>query len=215
MSNRRARMTDVPEAPANPKRRFLDRKTGFVIVKIFQGECYVTEKDEILSTILGSCIAACIRDPVAGIGGMNHFLLPYGQDNGGGHDGHPEDMGAALRYGNFSMEQLINEIMKRGGDRRRLEVKVFGGGNVLKSGMNIGHTNATFVEKYLSEEGIPIIAKDLRGTLPRAVRYFPNSGRVLVRSVDANRSQEIASEEQKRRVRVAKTEKAGEIELFD
>lgn len=213
MSARRARLADVPDAPESPKRRFLDRKSGHVIVKVFQGECYVTDQDEILSTILGSCIAACVRDPIVGVGGMNHFLLPQGQN--GGSSAKQSDAGAAMRYGNFSMEKLINEIMKRGGDRRRLEAKVFGGGNVLRSGMNIGHSNAAFIEEYLSAEGIPIAAKDLRGTLPRAVRYFPNSGRVLVRAVDANRGKEIAAEEQKRRVRVAKSETAGEIELFD
>ena len=111
-----------------------------------------------LVTVLGSCVSACIRDPVAAVGGMNHFMLP---ESGG------SDWGAAssgMRYGNVAMERLINDILVRGGLRQRLEIKVFGGGNVMKGTSDIGHRNASFVETYLAAESLPIAAADLRGS---------------------------------------------------
>ena len=196
------------------KRFFQDRETGRRIVKVFQGEWYVTCTDEIVSTILGSCISACVRDPLMKVGGINHFLLPY-SDNQENSGGKPRDAGLPTRYGNFAMEQLINEILKRGGDRNRLEVKVFGGGNVLAGGMEIGHRNADFVEDYLAKEGFKVVSKSLRGVLPRMIRYFPESGKVMVRTVDPSRAQSIAQQENKKRIRIVEKEPEGDIELFD
>ncbi|WP_193555759.1 chemoreceptor glutamine deamidase CheD [Hwanghaeella grinnelliae] len=196
------------------KRFFQDRETGRRIVKVFQGEWYVSCIDEIISTILGSCISACIRDPLTKVGGINHFLLPYGdmeQDSAK----KTRDAGLPTRYGNFAMEQLINEILKRGGDRKRLEVKVFGGGNVLAGGMDIGHKNADFIEDYLSNEGLKVVSKSLRGVHPRMIRYFPESGKVMVRTVDPTRAQTIAQQEYKKRIRIAEKQPEGDIELFD
>lgn len=145
------------------------------IVKLGQGECYLTAQDnEELVTVLGSCIAACIRDPVLRLGGMNHFLLP---DCGRWETG---DGAGSLRYGSYAMDRLIGDILARGGLRPRLEVKVFGGANVMCGGSNIGHRNADFVERYLAAEGMTIAAAHLRGIYARRVHYVPTTGKVML-----------------------------------
>ena len=119
------------------------------MVKVFPGEYYVTaQDDEVLVTILGSCVSACIRDPHMGIGGMNHFMLAEGEAGGwGGH-------GNSTRYGNFAMEKLLNELLKMGCSRSALEIKVFGGGNVTDTRNLIGTDNSDFVMRYLENEGL-------------------------------------------------------------
>jgi chemotaxis protein CheD len=163
-----------------------------VAVNVPPGEHYVTTREDVvITTVLGSCVAACIRDPVIKIGGLNHFMLPSSESGiWGGTTG-------SLRYGNFAMERLINEILKRGGRRSRLEIKVFGGGDVLGGSAPIGHLNADFVEWYLRAEGMPIAASQMRGFAARRVRYFPTTGRVLVkelamRDVKAPLAEEVA-----------------------
>jgi chemotaxis protein CheD len=132
------------------------------------GDTYVTSSpEEVLTTILGSCIAACIRDPVLGVGGMNHFLLP---------DGNSGDRGA-LCYGVNAMELLINDILKHGGDRRRLEAKLFGGGNVVAALTDVGSRNFAFARQFLTDEGIPIVGGDVGGDMARRIQYMPSIGR--------------------------------------
>ena len=132
-----------------------------------------------LTTVLGSCVSACVRDVSTGLGGMNHFMLP---DEG---DGSQRDSSAAMRYGAFAMEMLLNELIKAGARRERLEAKVFGGGAVLAhmTHMNIGQRNAEFVLRYLQLEQVRVVAQDLCGDLPRRINYFPQSGRVTVRKL--------------------------------
>lgn len=145
------------------------------VIKIGPGEHYVTRQpDELIVTVLGSCVAACIRDPLAGIGGMNHFMLPESETGKWG-------LGSAnLRYGNFAMERLINDILIGGGHRSRLEVKVFGGAAMIGSGAAIGHKNASFVEAYLKAERMPIAASHLRGESARRIDYAPRGGKVMM-----------------------------------
>lgn len=189
------------------RRRYFDKRFGGYVVQICQGDFYVTNrKDEVLSTILGSCISACVRDPVLRLGGMNHFLLPSTSDP-------DEEAMASLRYGSFAMEQLINDILKSGGRRDRLEIKVFGGGNVVKNILGVGHKNADFIETYLENEGLPIAAKHLRGNSPRKILYFPQTGRVKMRELASVAATELHQREISRAVRVEKTDDA--IELFD
>ncbi|MGO9359863.1 MAG: chemoreceptor glutamine deamidase CheD [Xanthobacteraceae bacterium] len=160
--------------PGYSTRRYHDPTFDAVAVKVLPGEHHVTaDPDEMLVTVLGSCIAACIRDPVLGVGGMNHFMLSESQESGS--DAASSDM----RYGNVAMGRLIDDILSRGGLRQRLEIKVFGGGNVSGSS-NIGHSNADFVESYLAAEQLPIAAAFLRGNLPLRVHYFPVTGRVML-----------------------------------
>ena len=147
-------------------------------VKINPGEHYVTRNSgEVIVTVLGSCVAACIRDPVAGVGGMNHFMLP--ESASGSWDGAP----GSLRYGNFAMERLLADICSRGGHPERLEVKVFGGADMIGSTVLIGARNADFVEAYLRGKGLPIAAAHLRGDLARRIRYYPLTGRVLMQEM--------------------------------
>jgi chemotaxis protein CheD len=176
--------------------------------KILPGEYYVTDGDMVLVTVLGSCVAACIRDAENGIGGMNHFMLP----DGGGK----ELLSSSTRYGTYAMEVLINHLLKSGARRNRLEAKVFGGGAVLDSlaSSNVGTRNAEFVLKFLQTEKIPVVAKDLLDSYPRKVYYFPKSGRVLVRKLHRVHNDTLFNREQAYRSRLAKSKVEGEIELF-
>jgi chemotaxis protein CheD len=166
-------------------RRYRNPLDGQWVVQIMQGDFYVTDSpDEVLTTILGSCVAACIRDPVAGVGGMNHFLLPEGSGADSG----------AQRFGVNAMEMLINGILSRGGDRRRLEAKLFGGANVMAGLSNVGTHNADFARRFLEDEGIYLVGEDVGGTAPRRIQFWPASGRArrLAVSVDA---QQLAEQE--------------------
>lgn len=192
-------------------RRYMDPNLKVWVQQVAQGTMMVSDqKDLVLSTVLGSCISACIRDPLAGIGGMNHFLLPVGkaeQASGGGD-------GMALRYGNYAMDLLINEIMKRGGSKDRLEIKLFGGGNVVKGISGVGHKNADFIEQYIESEGLKAVSKDLRGFAARRVQYFPVSGRARMMSIADNDGETVFMRELKDRPRVVES-RGGDIELFD
>jgi len=160
-------------------RHYFDREFGLAAVKLLPGEYYVTSDDMVLTTVLGSCVSACLRDSVSGIGGMNHFMLPDAAD--------PLffDAAAAMRYGAHAMQVLLSEVVRAGARRERLEAKVFGGGAVLASMtlLNIGERNADFVLRYLLAERIRIAAQDLRGKLPRRINFFPLTGRVTVRKM--------------------------------
>jgi chemotaxis protein CheD len=161
---------------ARATRRYFDSAFDCEAVKILPNEYYVTDgEDLMLTTVLGSCVAACIHDPITKVGGMNHFMLPEGDSS--------SPASATMRYGSFAMEVLINELLKAGADRGRLEAKVFGGGAVLSAmqQMNIGERNAEFVLHYLKTEGIPVRAQDLGDVHARRINYFPRSGKVLVR----------------------------------
>ncbi len=171
-------------------RRFYDQVQGAWVVKVLPGEFYVTPKsNEVLVTVLGSCVAACIRDHRAGLGGMNHFMLPLAHADGWGDD--PQ----SARYGNFAMEKLINELIKLGCARERMEIKVFGGGNVIDSNQAIGTQNAEFVMRYLAAEGLGCASHDLGGVQPRRIHYFPSTGRVVRRLLGGSETVAIAREE--------------------
>lgn len=189
-------------------RRYYDQNFEVTVVKIISGDFYVTdEPNEMIVTILGSCVAACIRDPIAGVGGMNHFLLP-----GNKHGIAAED--ASTRYGSFAMEKLINEILKKGGLRNRLEIKLFGGGNVIESSAKIGDSNAQFVRDYLRDEGLTYVAEDLGGTYPRRVHYFPDTGKVMVRKLYRKEDYAVIEEEKRYEKTLVQKPVEGDIELF-
>ena len=190
-------------------RRFFDAANAAWVIKVFPGEYYVTPKaDEVLVTILGSCVSACMRDPVIGVGGMNHFMLPQSQGRNWGDD--PK----STRYGNFAMEKLLNELLKAGCARERLEIKVFGGGNVIDSTKAIGSENADFVLRYLEAEGLRCTAHDLKGQQPRRIHYFPATGRVVRRLLGSGESSTIAREETEYASRISTRRTYGEVELF-
>ena len=160
--------------------------------KILPGEYYVTRRDMVLVTVLGSCVAACIRDKTNGIGGMNHFMLPKSMHDSGGW------MSASARYGAYAMEVMINQVLKQGAKRENLEAKLFGGGAVIKNmnAMNVGDENAKFALDYLKKEGIKVVAQDLLGDLPRKIYYFPNTGKVLVKKLRETLNETIILREQ-------------------
>jgi chemotaxis protein CheD len=190
-------------------RRFFDAASGTWMVKVFPGEFYVTAKpDEMLVTVLGSCVSACIRDPHKGIGGMNHFMLARG--HAGGWGGNTE----SARFGNFAMEKLINELLKAGCSRDALEIKVFGGGNVIDSRNAVGTDNAEFVLHYLEAEGLRCVARDLGGQLPRRIQYLPATGKVIRRLLGGGETKVVARQETEYASRLKSQTTAGEIELF-
>ncbi|HEY7639218.1 MAG TPA: hypothetical protein VH814_05805 [Steroidobacteraceae bacterium] len=185
--------------------------TGMPTARILPGEFYVTREDEVIDTVLGSCVAACIRNARLGIGGMNHFMLP--RPAGAGDDAWEKIAGRATRYGTASMEQLINSLLRAGGDRKELEVKIFGGGRVLSSLSDIGARNVTFVHEFLRHEGLKIASEDTGDTCSRHVHYFPRTGRVRVRHLSP-RTIDVGSHEQRYLDRLERTPVAGEIDLF-
>lgn len=191
-------------------RRFFDAANGAWMVKVFPGEFYVTDKsDEVLVTILGSCVSACIRDPRLGIGGMNHFMLAEGEAQSWGGDA------KSTRYGNFAMEKLVNELLKAGCSRDTLEIKVFGGGNVTDTRNLVGTQNAEFVLRYLEGEGFNCSAQDLGGLYPRRIHYYPATGRVVRRILAGSETTSVAKQETEYAGRLSSRKVAGDIELFE
>ena len=153
-------------------KRYWDSPRGVYIAKILPGEFYVTREHEMISTLLGSCIAVCLRDPVYGVGGMNHFKLPAPQ-------GTQQDAQDA-NYGLYAMELLINAILKAGGKRQHLEARVYGGGNVLKAiDNNIGQKNIDFVMAFLRKEKIHVASKDVGHDAAQQIYFHPISGNVF------------------------------------
>jgi chemotaxis protein CheD len=161
---------------------YWDEKRQKVIAKILPGEFYMTTQDVGIATTLGSCISACIYDPVAGIGGMNHFMLPLTKENSDqvnwAQRGKESD---ATRYGNFAMEYLINTILKNGGSKKNLSAKIFGGGKVRKNLSDVGMKNIHFVLRYLATEQIKIETEDIGLTCPRKVIFEPTTGRAFIK----------------------------------
>ena len=191
-------------------RKFFDTASQTWVVKVFPGEYFVTGKpDEVLVTVLGSCVSACIRDPRAGIGGMNHFMLPHSKAGNWAGDMQ------STRFGNFAMEKLINELLKAGCSRNSLEIKVFGGGNVTDTQNAIGTDNSDFILRYLEAEGLRITAQDLRGQLPRRIHYTPATGKVIRRLLGTGESSAVAREEKDYVSRLSQRSTGGEIQLFD
>ncbi len=193
--------------------RYWDRLNERYAAKILPGEYYVTIHDEVIVTVLGSCVSACIRDKVFGIGGMNHFMLPVNKDEMSSSGGY---MGESTRYGNFAMEQMINDILKNGGMRKNLEVKLFGGGRVLKNmhTLDIGKKNIDFVMQYIMDETLELAAKDLGDIYPRKVLYFPSTGKVRVKKLRSMHNNTIIERETNYRTKIEKEPVAGEIDLF-
>ncbi|CAL61477.1 Chemotaxis protein CheD [Herminiimonas arsenicoxydans] len=189
---------------------YYDRTFDRDAAKILPGEYYYTGKDMLIVTVLGSCVSACIRDRVTGVGGMNHFMLP---DSGADAD---SPVSASARYGTYAMEVLINDLLKAGAKRENLEAKVFGGGAVLRGfiAMNVGERNAQFVRDFLKVEGIRIIAEDLNDIHPRKVYYFPRSGKVLVKKLKQLNNNTLVNREQDYANRLQSNNVAGDIELF-
>lgn len=191
--------------------RYWDKTHELYAAKILPGEYYVTTANEAIVTVLGSCVSACIRDKVFGIGGMNHFMLPIQSE---------EDLsaanrfGAAERYGNVAMEHLINEILKNGGRRENLEVKIFGGGKILQEMTDIGDRNIRFIREYLRTEGFVVAAEDLSDICPRKVMYFPQTGKVKLKKLRSLSNTTVVERETQYLEGLQRKPSAGEVDLF-
>ena len=188
---------------------YYDRTFDRDAAKILPGEYFYTGKDMLIVTVLGSCVSACIRDRVSGVGGMNHFMLPDGGDG-------DSPVSASARYGTYAMEILINDLLKAGAKRENMEAKVFGGGAVLRgfSAINVGERNAAFVRNFLKVENIRVVAEDLNDIHPRKVYYFPRSGKVLVKKLKQLNNNTLVNREQDYANRLQTNSVAGDIELF-
>ena len=176
-------------------------------VKILPGEYFVHDEDLLVMTTLGSCIAACLWDRNARVGGMNHFMLP---DGGNG----TLDSG---RYGSYAMELLINELLKRGATRSTLEAKVFGGGQVISgmSTMNVGERNTSFVMDYLRTERIPVVSKDVLEIYPRKVCFLPHSGKAMVKRLSPANPEALVAQDRAAAQKVLPSASgAGSVDLF-
>lgn len=206
-ASRLERLKAQPRKPGEASFFYYDAHFGNEAVKILPGEYFVHDEDILVMTTLGSCIAACLWDRNARIGGMNHFMLPDGT-------GSAQDSG---RYGSYAMELLINELLKRGAARTTLEAKVFGGGQVISgmSTMNVGERNTNFVLDYLRTERIPVMSKDVMDIYPRKVCFLPASGKAMVKrlaptNVDALVAQERAAAQKA----VPASTGGGSVDLF-
>ncbi len=191
---------------SSQKKSFFDPKFKTQCVNILPGEFYTTRSDEMIMTILGSCIAACVRDVKLGLGGLNHFLLA---------EPHSDLSSPSTRYGSYAMECLINDILRQGGQRENLEVKIFGGSDLMNSSIKIGQKNSDFIKKYLHNEGLKIAAEDLGGLRPRRIHFWPQTGRVVRLVLQPSEQQNLMDTEKKYTSTIKKKEEShGDIELF-
>lgn len=190
---------------------YFDRRHNIEAAKIAPGEYYATAREMLLVTVLGSCVCACIRDKAAGMGGMNHFMLPdSGQDMN-------DPLSNSARYGAYAMEILINQLLKMGAKRSNLEAKVFGGAAVLRGFTvnTVGEDNAAFVLRYLQTEKIHVAAQDLRDIYPRKVYYFPHTGLVRVKKLKAVHNDTIINRENEYKSRLHYSRIEGDVDMFD
>lgn len=190
--------------------RYYDNTFDMEAIKLLPGEYYVTSRDMVLVTVLGSCVAACIRDRVSGISGMNHFMLPENTSEGN------TPVTTAARYGGYAMEMMINQMLKAGARRANLEAKLFGGGNVLSgfSVTNMGERNVEFALGYLKNEGINVVAQSLLDVYPRKIYFFPATGKVLLKKLQHANNDTIIEREAEYGSRLKQADIQGDVDLF-
>jgi chemotaxis protein CheD len=210
MSTGGAAPRGIPEVPPTFPgferiNRYFEVSTGHWIAQILPGDFYATQHDEIISTVLGSCVSTCMRDPKRGIGGMNHFMLP--EDPGGRE-------GASARYGLFAMEQLINAFLTRGTRREALEIKIVGGGRVIPGMGDVGRSNVDFVREFLAAEGMPIHVEDVGLEVARRVRYRARTGQMRVLHLPVSQNSKIAARESELASRIRAGVRRPSVELF-
>lgn len=185
---------------------YVDHHFQYDAVKVLPGEYFVSNEDLVIMTVLGSCIAACMWDGPAKVGGMNHFMLPEG-----------EGMEGFGRYGSYAMELLINEMLKMGARRETMQAKIFGGAAVMAgfTTMNVGERNTKFVKDYLATERIPVVSQDVMDVLPRKVCFFPVTGKALVKRLAIAHPESIVVAERRGNAAVvASSTSGGSVDLF-
>ncbi|MCG7542329.1 chemoreceptor glutamine deamidase CheD [Pseudoalteromonas sp. OF7H-1] len=190
-------------------KRFWDSGRAKVVAKVLPGEFYVSKQDELISTVLGSCIAACVYDDKLGIGGMNHFMLPGAKAL---REVHADDLNC--RYGNWAMEYLINEVLKNGASRSNLKIKLFGGGKIISAMTDIGEGNIRFAQAYVEEESLNLISQDVGGPWPRKVIFHPQSGKAQVKKLRTMHNNTIEQREVRYLHDIEAQDNKTDIELF-
>ena len=202
--SRLERLKSVARKPGEASFFFYDAHFQNEAVKVLPGEYFVENEDLLVMTTLGSCIAACLYDRQARIGGMNHFMLPEGAGDSG-------------RYGSYAMELLINEMMKRGASRMTMEAKVFGGGAVIAgmNSLNVGERNTRFVLDFLNTERIPVVSKDVLEIYPRKVCFLPASGKAMVKRLAPTNAEALILQDRVAQQKAAPAATGGgSIDLF-
>lgn len=193
--------------------RYWDPENGVIAAKLLPGDYYVTKDEEMITTVLGSCVSACIRDSVLGIGGMNHFMLP--ETSRSRLNSREESVvGTALRYGNYAMEHLINTILQYGGKRKNLEVKLFGGGKIIATLGDVGSRNIEFVLDYVDTEALNLVSHDLGDIYPRKVNFYPMTGKVRMKKIKDLHNETIVLRERQYGSQIKDISVESSIELF-
>ena len=187
-------------------RRFWDAREESWISQVYPGEVYVSRSPELISTVLGSCVAVCARDARGAVGGMNHFMLPKGAVVDG--------LGASTRYGLYAMEKLINAVVTNGGRKERLELKVFGGSKIISGVSDVGEQNVAFALDYFAVEQMRILSMDVGGFCGRQVRYHPLSGRAWVKRLGTENRHAIVRRERRYQSELNSSPIDGSVELF-
>jgi chemotaxis protein CheD len=200
----------APSHFSHIQRRF-DARLDAVVARLHPGDYYVATEGELIGTVLGSCVSACVRDSRLRIGGMNHFMLPVDRSDGSSAWG--STASASTRFGNVAMERLINEILKLGGRRADLEVKLVGGGKVLDALSDVGARNIRFVKEYVKAEGFRVVGEDLGDLYPRKVLYDPATGSAQVKRLARSEDRVLAVETRYMRD-IDATPVGGDIEIF-
>ena len=190
-------------------RRIQDTRFPYEVAVILPGEYFVSQEPKVVYTVLGSCISVCLRDPFANVGGMNHFMLAAPTREGG-----QDSWAESGRYGSFAMEMLINEILKRGGNKNRLEAKVFGGGKIYDGTIDIGAKNAAWALDYLEREGVPLMKANVGDVCPRKVYFFTDSGKVLMKKLDRVVAKTVAEEEEQYQAKLQQAPVQSDVTLF-
>lgn len=193
-------------------KRYWDSAHNILTAKILPGEYYVSRNNEGITTVLGSCISACIRDPRSGVGGMNHFMLPGTE--AADYSASQSSWSQSARYGNHAMELMINAILKNGGKRENLEVKIFGGGKIIKNMTDVGERNIEFALNYIQNEGLLLISQDVGEEFPRKVYYNPKNGQAKVKKLRSLHDNTIASLEIDYMSKITNKPVTGSIDLF-
>lgn len=192
--------------------RYWDASHGYYSAKLLPGEYYVSDNDELIVTVLGSCISVCAYDRIAGVGGMNHFMLPLRSD---GHvDGEGTIISSETRYGNFAMEHMINDIIKHGGVKSRLEMKVIGGGRVMEKMTDIGLRNISFVYDYIANERLKLVSEDVGDKYPRKVLFHVKTGKVKVRKLKKMKNTTLLERDAEYINTLQTTDLDGSVDLF-
>lgn len=193
--------------------RYWDNKHNKYVAKILPGQFYISKNDELIATVLGSCISVCVTDPAMRIGGMNHFMLPRHVDGNDDIWGSTV-INAQTRYGNYAMEHLINELMKNGAHRSRLELKVVGGGRVMRDMTDVGLRNIAFIYDYIAEEHLKLISEDVGDLWPRKVLYNPLNGKVWVRKLRKLANDTILDRDREYMAQLESERVEGTVDLF-